>query len=317
MGKNTDMEIFVAVIDAGGFSPAARRLTMSHSAVSKRIQQLEDRLGVQLLSRTTRSMVLTSAGERYLSEGRRILESIESLEAAVGLDGGSPRGVLKISASVAFGRHHIVPATFDFMKNYPDVHIDLTLTDTNSDIAREGIDVAIRSAALTDSSLVARKLASNDRIICAAPAYLEVNGAPTRPQDLATHACLKLNFQTPFNNWEFHPKSGANVRFGGTFACNNVEALHAACVAGVGIARLPEFIVSQDLATGRLISLLDNHRLPSASAIYAVRAALDFVPAKTTAFIDFLENRFCPVPPWQLVVGTKSRTRGAVHLVGS
>ncbi|PRD43628.1 hypothetical protein C5748_10260 [Phyllobacterium phragmitis] len=122
-------------------------------------------------------MTLTGAGERYLRKGRKILDSIESLEADVGLDSDSPRGVLKVSASVAFGRYHIVPTTFDFMKIYPDVRIDLMLTDAISDIAREGIDVAVRSAALTDSSLVARKLASNDRIICAAPAYLETNGA--------------------------------------------------------------------------------------------------------------------------------------------
>ena len=299
MDKKTDMIIFVTVVDAGGFSPAARQLKMSHSAISKRIQRLEDRLGTQLLMRTTRSMMVTEAGEKYLRDARLILENIEAMEAAVGLYADAPRGTLRISASNAFGQRQIVPAAVEFMRAYHDLRIDLTLTDTIIDIRHERVDVAIRSAVLSDSALIARKLASNDRLICAAPAYVKASGVPTEPIDLTTHVCLTLNFQSRFNDWEFRSASGRKVSIGGGFTCNSVEALHAACLAGVGIARLPEFLIGPDLAAGRLVSLLDDHRLPSESAIYAVRAASDFVPAKTRAFIDFLVDRFTPTPPWR------------------
>lgn len=167
MDQNTDMAIFVTVVDAGGFSPAARRLKMTHSAISKRVQQLEKRLGTQLLLRTTRSMLLTEVGEKYLLEARFILERVDALETAVSGASDAPHGLLRVSASNAFGRQHIVPAAFDFMRQYPAVKVDLTLSDTIADLSRERIDVAIRSATLTDSTLIARKLASNDRIICA------------------------------------------------------------------------------------------------------------------------------------------------------
>ena len=312
MDKNTDMAMFVTVVDAGGFSPAARQLKMSHSAISKRIQRLEDRLGTQLLMRTTRSMVLTEAGEKYLREARLILENIEAMEAAVGLYADAPRGTLRVSASHAFGQRQIVPAVVEFMRAYPDLRIDLTLTDTIIDIRHERVDVAIRSAVLTDSSLIARKLASNDRLICAAPAYLRARGVPKEPIDLTIHDCLTLNFQSRFNEWEFRSASGRKVSIGGGFTCNSVEALHAACLAGVGIARLPEFLVGPDLVAGRLVRLLDDHRLPSESAIYAVRAPSDFVPAKTRAFIDFLVARFTPTPPWRtnLAIPSSKKSKG-------
>ncbi|MEO5325773.1 LysR family transcriptional regulator [Mesorhizobium sp. CC13] len=301
MEAHSDMAIFVAVIDSGGFSPAARRLGMTHSAVSKRVRRLEDRLRIQLLLRTTRSMSLTEAGQKYLREARSILHGIEALEAGMALGADVPRGTLKISASNAFGRLQVVPAIVDFMRIYPDLHIDLSLTDAVIDIGYERVDVAIRSAILKDSSLIARKLASNDRIICVAPAYLETRGVPTKPSDLAAHLCLGLNFQSRFNDWEF--RGGRKVRMDGRFTCNSVEALHAACLAGVGIARLPEFMVGSDLAEGRLISLLNDARLPSESAIYAVRPDADFVPMKTRSFIDFLVDRFSPTPPWRTGAG--------------
>lgn len=302
MEANSDMAIFVAVIDSGGFSPAARRLRITHSAVSKRVQRLENRLGIQLLLRTTRSMSLTEVGEKYLSEARSILHNIEALEGGIILGANAPRGTLKISASNAFGRQQIVPAIVDFMRIYPNLRIDLTLTDAIIDIRYERIDVAIRSAVLKDSSLIARKLASNDRIICAAPAYLGAKGVPTKPADLAAHVCLRLNFQSRFNDWEFRSTS-PKIRIDGGFTCNSVDAMHTACLAGVGIARLPESMIGSDLAEGRLISLLNDSRLPSESAIYAVRPDADFVPTKTRAFIDFLVDRFTPTPPWQTNVG--------------
>ncbi|AYF86379.1 LysR family transcriptional regulator [Pseudomonas sp. DY-1] len=292
MDRYSDMLILVAVVDAGGFSPAARKLGMTHSAISKRVQRLEDRLGTQLLLRTTRTLALTEAGGRYVREARPILEDIRALEAAVSLDSDAPRGMLKVTSSNAFGHHHVVPAVVDFMRVYPEIKVDLTLTDAIVDIRHERIDVAIRSGALSDPSLVAQKLGSNERVVCASPTYLELNGMPARPSDLSEHLCLKLNFESRFNDWEFRSASNRAIRLEGSFSCNSVEAIRTVCLAGVGIARLPAFMVRDDLASGRLIPLLKDFSRSSDAAIYALRVASDFVPARTRVFIEFLSARF-------------------------
>lgn len=292
MDRYTDMAILVAVVDAGGFSPAARKLRMTHSAVSKRVQRLEERLGTQLLLRTTRTMALTEAGGRYVREARPILEDILALEAAVTLDSDTPSGMLRVTSSNAFGHHHVVPAVIEFMRFYPDIKVNLTLTDAIVDIRHERIDVAIRSGALTDSTLVAQMLGSNERTICASPAYLESMGVPTKPADLSEHLCLKLNFESRFNDWEFRSTSSREVRIEGSFSCNSVEAIRTACLAGAGIARLPAFMVGDDITAGRLIPLLQATSRSSDSGIYALRVASDFVPARTRVFIEFLADRF-------------------------
>lgn len=292
MDRYTDMAILVAVVDAGGFSPAARKLGMTHSAISKRVQRLEERLGTLLLLRTTRTMALTEAGERYVREARPILEDIQALEAAVVQDSDTPRGMLRVTSSIALGHHHVVPAVLEFMRIYPDIKVDLTLTDAIVDIRHERIDVAIRSGALSDSTLAARVLGPNERIICASAAYLESMGIPTRPADLAEHRCLKLNFESRFNDWEFRSASNRDVQINGSFSCNSVEAIRLACLAGAGIARLPVFMVSDDMAAGRLIPLLQDSSRSADSRIYALRVASDFVPARTRVFIEFLADRF-------------------------
>ncbi|WP_342629517.1 LysR family transcriptional regulator [Nguyenibacter vanlangensis] len=303
MDHHSDMAIYVKVVATGGFSAAARDLKMTHSAISKRVKRLEERLKTQLIIRTTRGMTLTEAGEQYFHEAKRIIENIESLEDAVVNSSGTPRGQLRVSVSNAFGRQQIVPAVVDFMKLFPDVAVDLTLTDRVVDLKEERVDVAVRSGVLNDSGLIARKLASNDRIICASPAYLMQYARPAQPQDLANHVCLKLNFPSKFDEWEFRGTKNRKMKPGGSFVCNSVEALHMACLAGIGIARLPEFLLGADLSSGRLISLLDDVRLPTGSNIYAVRPAGTIVPAKSRAFIDFLVARFMPRPPWYVGEG--------------
>ena len=292
MDRYSDMAILVAVVDAGGFSPAARKLNMTHSAISKRVQRLEERLGAQLLLRTTRSMTLTDAGGRYVREARSILEDIQALEAAVVHDSDAPMGTLKVTSSSAFGHHHIVPAVVDYMRQYPGIKVNLTLTDAIVDIRHERIDVAIRSGALSDQSLVAHKLASNERLICASPEYLAAHGVPAKPSDLSGHLCLKLNFESRFNDWEFRSSSSREIRIEGDFTCNSLEAIRTVCLEGAGIARLPEYMVNDDLKAGRLIPLLQEFSRSSSSAIYALRAASDFVPTRTRAFIEFLSDRF-------------------------
>ncbi|MCY1300162.1 HTH-type transcriptional regulator dmlR [compost metagenome] len=292
MDRYSDMAILIAVVDAGGFSPAARRLNMTHSAISKRVQRLEERLGAQLILRTTRTMALTEAGGRYVREARPILEDILALEAAIVHDSDAPRGTLKVTASNVFGHHQLVPAVIDFMRIHPDIRVNLTLTDAIIDIRQERIDVAIRSGVLSDPSLVAHKLGSNERLICASPAYLEAHGVPAKPSDLSRHLCLKLNFESRFNDWEFRSSSSREIRMEGGFTCNSLEAIRTVCLEGAGIARLPEFMVSDDVKAGRLTPLLQEFSRPSDSAIYALRAASDFVPARTRVFIEFLANRF-------------------------
>ncbi|MNZ47419.1 HTH-type transcriptional regulator DmlR [compost metagenome] len=292
MDRYSDMAILVAVVDAGGFSPAARKLNMTHSAISKRVQRLEERLGAQLLLRTTRTMTLTDAGGRYVREARPILEDIQALEAAVVHDSDAPRGTLKVTSSSAFGQHHIVPAVIDFMRIYPDIKVNLTLTDAIVDIRHERIDVAIRSGVVADQSLVAHELASNERLVCASPDYLATHGVPAKPSDLSEHLCLKLNFESRFNDWEFRSTSNREIRLDGSFTCNSLEAIRTVCLEGAGIARLPEYMVNDDLKAGRLVPLLREFSRSSGSAIYALRAASDFVPTRTRVFIEFLSDRF-------------------------
>lgn len=291
MRYDLDMALVLAVVDKGSFSAAARAMGQTHSAVSKRIGQLEQRLGVQLLIRSTRSMKLTEAGEHYVLEARDILHRIISLEDRIADGGDRLRGRIRITTSNAFGQMHVVPAVLEFMEVHPEVEIDLTLTDVVDDVVRDGFDVAIRSAALPDSSLVARKLLTNRRVVCAAPSYVERRGRPNSPEDLADHACLRLNLPSAFNQWEL--RSVQQVRLGPGFACNSIEALHAACKAGAGIAWLPMFLIGPDLEAGRLMPLLDDYRDPATdSTISILRPAGDIVPARTRAVISFLAERF-------------------------
>lgn len=292
MDRYSDMAILVAVVDAGGFSPAARLLNMTHSALSKRVQRLEERLGVQLLLRTTRLMRLTEAGERYVSEARPILDDIRSMESAVVSDSNVPRGRLTLSASNVFGQYHVVPALIEFMRRYPDIKVDLNITDRFVDVKHEKVDLAIRVGQTTESGVVAHKLGESERAICASVDYLERNGTPLIPADLAGHNCLRLNFETGFNDWGLCGVMPGDVRLSGRFTCNSVEALHTLCAAGEGIARLPMFMIGEEVKRGTLKLLFQDALGPAISTIYAVRASGDFVPGKIKLLIDFLIERF-------------------------
>lgn len=293
MKNDLDMSVLLSVVDEGGFSAAARATGQTHSAISKRIRQLEDRLGAQLLIRTTRRMRLTEAGERYVRGVRDILERIDLLETEITEGTGQLQGKIRLTASNAFGQMHVVPAIVAFMRQHPGIEIDLTLTDSIVDVVQDRYDVAVRNATLPDSSLVARKLMTNRRVVCAAPEYLLRHGRPERPEDLADHACLRLNISNNFNAWGLIRPPDARMRLGPGFACNSLEALHTACLAGLGIAWLPMFLVGPDLECDRLVPLLDAHRDPATdSTISLVRPAGDIVPARTRTLIDFMVERF-------------------------
>jgi DNA-binding transcriptional LysR family regulator len=293
MKHDLDMAVLLTVVDEGGFSAAARAIGQTHSAISKRIRYLEDRLGVQLLVRTTRRMRLTEAGERYVIEAREILARIAALESEISDRSGRLRGRIRLTASNAFGQKHIVPAVVDFMKQNPEVEIDLTLSDAVVDLVRDGFDMAVRSAVLPDSSLVANKLMTNRRVVCAAPDYLARMGTPEAPDDLARHACLRLSLSSAFNEWGLCGRAEQRLRLGKGMSCNSLEAIHAACLAGLGIAWLPMFLVGPDLEAERLTPLLDAHRDPASdSAVSIVRPASEIVSARIRALTDFFVERF-------------------------
>lgn len=299
MDRQGEMAVFVKAVESGSFSAAARALGLTPSAISKLITRLEDRLGARLLNRTTRRLGLTEEGEAFYQRARPILAEIEAAEGAVSQLRAAPRGQLKINAAASFAQNWVVPLIPEFMDRYPEVSIDLTLSDSIVDLVEEGVDVAIRIAELADSSLIARRLAPGHRAICASPEYLARHGAPETPDDLARHNCLTLSLPSSLNEWEFDgPNGRRRVRITGTFRANNAIALHRAALAGLGLMRGSRFLVGADIKAGRLVPVLSQFACPGESAIYAVYPHSRHLSPKVRAFVDFLVERFTPVPPW-------------------
>lgn len=293
MTQKTELEILLAVVDHGNFSAAARVLGYTPSAVGKRVYQLEQKLRVPLLVRSTRRMTLTEAGQRYVGEARDILARLTALEEDIADDTGNLRGPIRLTSSAALGQLHVVPLVIEFMELNPEVEIELLLTDKIVDLVGEGFDIAVRSGVLPDSSLISRKLTNNRRVPCAAPAYLEQHGVPQRPVDLTTHKCLRLGQEKQLSDWGFIRTTGGVSRLGPGFSCNSLDALHAACRAGRGIAWLPEFLISHDLQTGRLHSVLPDHTEPSAGGgIFILRPEMPYLPRRVRTLSDYLADRF-------------------------
>lgn len=292
------MAIFAGVVEAKGFSEAARRLGLSKSVVSKQVSRLEKSVGARLLHRTTRSMSLTEAGALFYEHCARIVEEQELARRAVGRLHAGPRGVLRISASVAFGTLHIAPALPEFLARHPEVRVDMVIGDRLVDLADEGFDLAIRIAAKPGENLVARKLAPVNRRIVATPGYLRTHGVPRTPADLAAHNCLTYTFAEPRDAWRLRgPKGDLDLRVSGNLRLNDDEALSAAVLGGLGVALLPTFIIGRDLQAGRLRAVLSDYA-PHGSNIHAVYLPTRHLPAKVRAFIDFLRERFGPEPYW-------------------
>lgn len=299
MDRLGEMEVFAAVAAQGSFTAAARHLGVSTSAASKYVIALEERLGVRLLNRTTRRLSLTEAGYDFREWCERIAADVAEAERSVASLHAEPRGVLRVNAPMSFGQLHLGPVLADFLERYPDVHIDMAMTDRRIDLVEEGFDIAIRIGVLRDSSLVARKLASTRRVVCAAPAYLARRGIPQTPDDLAAHNCLGHVPQRGAEDWAFNGPDGAfTVRAAGSLMVNNGDMLRLAVLAGSGIAMLPSFIVGPDLAEGRLRALLCDFE-PPPLPISAVYPAGRPVAAKVRAFIDHLAACFGDEPYWE------------------
>jgi len=301
-----EITVFARIVGNASLSAAARDLGMSPALVSRRLAALEARLGVRLINRTTRSLHLTDEGAAYYETCTRLLAEIEEADAAVSAGRADPRGILRVALPASFGNQHVAPLMPRFVARYPDVQLSLSLSDRNVNVVEEGFDLAIRIADLADSSLAARKLAPNRRVVCASPAYLQRKGTPRTPEDLAQHNCLTT---TDFSmNWDYRDPDGkaGSVRVTGRYACDNWEVLRDWAVAGLGIALKSTWDVRRHLEDGSLVSLLPGYTFATDVAIYAVYPHRRHLPAKTRAFIEFLAESFGPEPYWDRPEGKRT-----------
>jgi len=259
--KYNEMLIFTQVVNLGSFSAAAREMELTPSAVSKLISRLEDRLSVRLFQRTTRSLRLTDEGRMFFDSTRHILDEIETAEAQVTELQSRVTGTLNLTAISAFARTQLCRLLPEFMARHPELRVELSLTERQVDLINERVDLALLiSEEVLDQSLISRKLATNRRVICASPDYIEKHGAPEKPEDLLKHNCLTHSSIHHFNDWEF--RSGNDVRvlsITGNFRTNSASALHEAVKAGIGIARLATFVTQPSLSSGELVPLLTEH----------------------------------------------------------
>jgi DNA-binding transcriptional LysR family regulator len=291
-----DVALFVRAALLGNVSAAGREFALSAAVASSRIAQLEKLLGARLLHRTTRRISLTQDGEVFMARAEALLDAAAAARASVGRAQAEPQGRLRVSMPSSFGRQHVSPVISEFLRRYPGVSVDLRLTDQLVDLVDAGIDVAIRIGALKDSSLVARRLAVNRRVLCAAPAYLAAHGTPHHPSELARHECIVLSDQ---RDWRFITPAGAlDVRVGGRLVTDNGEVIRDALLAGFGIALKSTWDVARYLRSGALVSVLDSYPLADDVAIWAVYPSRAFVPPRTIAFIDFLAAHFGDPPYW-------------------
>jgi DNA-binding transcriptional LysR family regulator len=307
----SEMSVFSRVVASGSLSAAGRELGLSPAVVSRRLASLESRLGVRLINRTTRSLHLTDEGTAYLETCSRILSEIEEADAAVAAGRGEPQGVLRVALPASFGNQHVAPLVPGFAARHPKVQLVLSLSDRHVNVIEEGFDLAVRIAELEDSSLAARKLAPNRRVVCASPEYLRRHGTPRKPNDLTQHNCLTTSSELAMT-WGYRHPDGvpASVRVSGRYSCDNWEVLRDWALAGLGIALKSTWDVRRHLEDGSLVPLLPGYTFASDVAIWAVYPHRRHLSAKTRVFIDFLAESFGPEPYWDRT------THGADHGTG-
>lgn len=298
IGNRGEMEAFVRSVELGGFSAAARELKRSPSALSKLVTRLERSLRVRLLNRTTRRLTTTPEGELFLARCRRILAEIEDAETEVGRSRERPRGRLRMSVGVGFGVHQLVPALPRFFERYPEVELELSVEDRVADAQREALDIVVRPGpAAPDADLVARTICEFERVVCASPRYLQRFGHPRSPEELLQHRCVVIAARPPFARWLFDTPAGRKtVDVGAGLVVNNAECVLQLAVAGMGIVRLNEFIVSDSLRSDALVPVLaDFHcaeRLPMLALYPRERHRLP----RVAAMLDFLVESFAQAP---------------------
>ncbi|WP_370277913.1 LysR family transcriptional regulator [Pontibacterium sp.] len=288
------LKLFVRLAATHNISMAGRELGLSPAVASAHISKLEQGLGVRLLHRTTRKVSLTEEGLAFLPHAEEVLASVEAARASVGAGEVSPQGTLRVTAPASFGRMHLVPALKGFLDRYPDLDIDLRLSDTIIDMVEGGFDIAIRNAGLKDSTLIARKLMDDHRIVCTSPAYLEQHGAPASPEELKNHRCVCLH---GLDTWTFATPDGAvAVKTKSRLKTDNGEAMRDACADGLGVAISSKWSVYQHLERGDLVEILHDYPLVSDTAIWAVYPSSRLLAPKVRAFIDYFAERFSNMP---------------------
>jgi DNA-binding transcriptional LysR family regulator len=293
-----EMRVFAAVVEAGGFTAAAARLGMSKAAVSRHVAELEERLGVRLLHRTTRRLSTTAEGELFHARCRELLDRLEEAEAELGSGSTTAQGVARVNVPLSFGVIHLAPLWPRLLERHPGLELDVSLSDRVVDLVDEGYDLAVRIGQLPASSLVSRRLASTRLVACAAPAYLAAHGAPARPAELARHAVIGYSLFASGDTWSFSGPAGEeSVKVQPRMRTNNGDTCRAAALAGQGIILQPSFMVGADLAEGKLVELMPGWR-SIALGIYAVYPSRKFLAPKVRVIIDFLVEAFAD-PPWR------------------
>lgn len=284
-----EMEAFLQVVRRGSFAAAAKALRQTPSAVSRAVARLEARLGVALLRRTTRSLMLTPEGEAYREQAAELMDGLEAIERGFTESTAEPSGKLRVNASVPFGTHVILPLLPRFMAEHPRMSLDLALTDEVIDLASTQADVAIRIGPLRDTRLRARRLGCSRMVVVAAPSYLGAHGTPAHPDDLSEHNCLNFSFRRSIDTWPFRVGSSVSQRpIQGNFFGNSGEVVRLMAVGGAGIARFGHFHVAADLAAGRLVSVLEIFHPGDAEEIHALYVGHARLSGRTRAFVDFL-----------------------------
>ena len=291
MDRLLSMEVFVATVDLGSFTAAANAFHITPAMVSKHISALEKRLGATLLARTTRTQKLTEIGLTYYGRCKQILSQIADAETGAEAMSALPKGKLRVSASMWFGSLTLAPLVCDYLQQYPEVNIELALSDRYVDIVEESFDVAIRIGELQDSSLIARKLAMFEVAICASPQYLDQYGVPRSPDELEHHQCLGFTNWHSQGGWKrMQKQTGAKLGLAPRFESDNAQALRIAAIKGLGIIMMPKELLRPDIEAGRLVELLSQH-VPPARPIHAVYPRERQLTPKLTSFVEFLMER--------------------------
>ena len=288
----SEMSFFVLLARLGSLAATGRELGITPPAVTKRLQLMEQRLGVRLLNRTTRRVSLTSEGETYLSQASRILGDIRAMEESVASSRAAPKGLLRVNATLGFGRTTIAPLVSAFARRYPEVEVQLQLTDRALNLVEQGFDLGIRFGELPDTRLSARKILSNRRFLCASPAYLKRRGEPRTPQELAQHDCiLHRQNDDAYSSWKLHKGRKADtVKVRGTLSSNDGDVVLGWALDGHGILLRSEWDAAKYIASGRLQVVLGDYSMPSAD-LYVYYPSRQQQPAKARAFIDFLAQK--------------------------
>lgn len=292
MDQLSAMKVFVRVVETGSFSAVAREMNMGQPAVSKQVSALEQKLGARLLNRSSRQLALTEAGNNYFERCQVILAEVEEAEEVASSLSTTPRGLLRVNMSIAFGRLHIAPYVPEFLERYPEIRLHLMMNDRFVDLVAERVDLAVRIGDLGDSSMLARKLGVSPMVIVGAPAYFEKHGHPEHPEELKQHNCLTYTFLHTGNTWRFQ-KDGIDIHIPveGNCQSDNTDGIRDIMIAGAGLAMVPAWLVRCELAHGELVTALGDY-LPWSSPIHAVYPESKYVPLKVRCFIDYLVEKY-------------------------